>query len=732
MALLAKARWRTLLQLQLQWWPWLLLASVLLLRQWSPGWVMLLTLVLLVGLQLICRRARRYRSLGLGNLLLHLNRQNPRLEESAQLILREEKTLPLLQRLQRQKTEAALHALLRTPHPKLLPAIDLAPVLYHGLAAGLLLGLIWLVPWGPSPGPESAHILMPAPVTTPQLDDSEIRIIPPAYTLLEATLGTALDIEVLAGSTVIWRLAISGSAEDYSVYFDDGTVVPLVQQGKAYVSPAHIVQRSGIYSVGRHQGDLPGVYAITLVADLAPSIRIIEPVQSITEFATNATPQLRTVVDVRDDFGISEVSILASIAKGSGEAVKFRDQRFTFDKREVLADRTQFTRQWQLDALDMAPGDELYFTVHVWDNRFPEPQLSRSQTRIVRWLEDSEEGMLSSGVLIDFMPAYFKSQRQIIIDTKQLISDKPLLSANTFASTAKALGQAQRDLKEKYGQYLGAEVEGGGAPVDEQVDEQVDEHVDAQTDEHDHDQDEGTLSPETEDQSGYSQMVAEFGHAHGDADIGIVGHQNPKALMKRAIAEMWQAELQLLLGEPSLALPYENAALRFLNRARKAERIYVKRLGFEPPPVTEQRRYQGELGDILDGQQRQRSDPEDAVLQAEDIRSLLALLTSMQTVDDLNSDQQQQFEAVKRQLVERTVTQPALIEAVAILARLRQGNSNRLVDCVDCVQRLTEILWQLLPAPVAAPVSRRAPYSDQNSAVRHYGTFLAEPLDTVP
>jgi len=48
------------------------------------------------------------------------------------------------------------------------------------------------------------------------------------------------------------------------------------------------------------------------------------------------------------------------------------------------------------------------------------------------------------------------------------------------------------------------------------------------------------------------------------------------------------------------------------------------------------------------------------------------------------------------------------------------------------VQRLTEMLWLLLPAPVAVPVTRRGHYSDQNSAVRHYGTFLAEPLDTVP
>ena len=69
--------------------------------------------------------------------------------------------------------------------------------------------------------------------------------------------------------------------------------------------------------------------------------------------------------------------------------------------------------------------------------------------------------------------------------------------------------------------------------------------------------------------------------------------------MKRSIANMWQAELHLMLSQPEQALPYEEQALKFLKMAKKAERIYVKRLGFEPPPVSEQRRYLGELDEIL-------------------------------------------------------------------------------------------------------------------------------------
>ena len=47
---------------------------------------------------------------------------------------------------------------------------------------------------------------------------------------------------------------------------------------------------------------------------------------------------------IEDDFGINSVSILASVAKGSGEAVKFRDETFMFDSFENLGSKSVYKK----------------------------------------------------------------------------------------------------------------------------------------------------------------------------------------------------------------------------------------------------------------------------------------------------------------------------------------------------------------------------------------------------
>jgi len=66
---------------------------------------------------------------------------------------------------------------------------------------------------------------------------------------------------------------------------------------------------------------------------------------------------------------------------------------------------------------------------------------------------------------------------------------------------------------------------------------------------------------------------------------------------EQAIANMWNAPARIaliLMSEPALALPYEKRSAKFLTQAKNAERILCqKRLGFEPPPVSESRRLSG-------------------------------------------------------------------------------------------------------------------------------------------
>jgi hypothetical protein len=535
---------------------------------------------------------------------------------------------------------------------------------------------------------------------------------------------------------------------------------------------------------------LENVYTLTVVKDKKPRIRIISPKKTITEIATKGITEIFTKVQISDDFYISKVEILASIAKGSGESVKFRDQVFSFDSIETIDGTEFYQKKWQLTSLGMEPGDELYFTVKAWDNRQPQEQMTRSTTKIIRWLEDEEQGVLSDGILIDFMPEYFKSQRQIIIETIELIEDKKELTKEIFSETSELLGIAQSSLKEKYGQYLGDEVEDGGgghaisAAASEGIEQASDDggephenhdreintgHQDGHELEasgHEHQAEHSTDSFEMNsfgnDRSGLSDSIARFGHNHGDVDIGLMGRQDPKSLMKRSISSMWQAELHLMLSEPKKALPFEQEALKYLKMAKKAERIYVKRLGFEPPPVSEQRRYQGDLDDILSYQRNQIIDLTDSenksffdlftllneyinfhnsstsqsgVVQSDVDKTAKQQLSEEQLGNKkLSTEQQKLIKAVKNQFETLLIKRPALIKMVAILERILLANSFNLAKCKDCqydqnsIVQLSDKIWQLLPPVNAMPSIRYELFSNSDGLFKEYTSFLGSEM----
>jgi hypothetical protein len=63
---------------------------------------------------------------------------------------------------------------------------------------------------------------------------------------------------------------------------------------------------------------------------------------------------------------------------------------------------------------------------------------------------------------VDLMPDYFRSQRQLIIDTEKLIADRNKLPQKEFNSTSNDLGFDQKALRLRYGQFMGDETEGPG------------------------------------------------------------------------------------------------------------------------------------------------------------------------------------------------------------------------------------------------------------------------------
>jgi hypothetical protein len=80
---------------------------------------------------------------------------------------------------------------------------------------------------------------------------------------------------------------------------------------------------------------------------------------------------------------------------------------------------------------------------------------------------------------VDLMPDYFRSQRQLIIDTEKLIANRGKIPQKEFNSTSNDLGFDQKALRLRYGQFMGDETEG---PAEMEIEE-------------DHDHDEGEEDP---------------------------------------------------------------------------------------------------------------------------------------------------------------------------------------------------------------------------------------------
>jgi hypothetical protein len=141
----------------------------------------------------------------------------------------------------------------------------------------------------------------------------------------------------------------------------------------------------------------------------------------VIDYGEPAKVNLHAVVT--DDYGVKDVSINATVAKGSGEGVRFKQQKLSFGTSFSSQElQYQLQKTIGLATLGMEPGDELYFYIMAIDNH---DQEKRSDIFIVS-ITDTARLMSMDGLLngVNLKPDYFRSQRQIILDAEQLLREK--------------------------------------------------------------------------------------------------------------------------------------------------------------------------------------------------------------------------------------------------------------------------------------------------------------------
>lgn len=548
----------------------------------------------------------------------YLDEHHSALEHSTSLLMVPSQQLSGIARLQQRKTANTLASVIKEIRPEthLLRAAGIAVII---IVVGSLIGIMTnqeaIIPSEfSSPADKITFVAtdsLSPEQQPPELISQLVSVRYPAYANRKGYSTEKMDLQVLVNSTVSWKILFSSEVD--SVFLESsGNSRNMKRTEDGYVGST-VIKTSGFYNfrfIDRNGNSyVSKLYAIEAIEDEAPSVAI-EGIKQYTTFEHFDSPKQLTFNTVlTDDYGIADAYIVATVSKGEGESVKFREEKILFSSGWQAGNRTAtLVKSLDLDALKMEVGEELYFHVETFDLKRPIPNKSRSETYFAMIKDTTQLGSgVEGGMAADLMPDYFRSQRQLIIDTEKLIADRGKIAKNEFNTTSNALGFDQKSLRLKYGQFMGDEAD---SALD--IDHDHEEPEPANNEDplaeytHDHDGDnEHNLVAEEEEEYDHeheeedeNNPLSQFIHDHGDPEAATLFSNSLKGKLRQAMNYMWDAELYLRLYQPEKSLPFQYKALKLIQEIKNSARIYVHRIGFDPPPVKESTRLTGDLNDV--------------------------------------------------------------------------------------------------------------------------------------
>jgi hypothetical protein len=406
---------------------------------------------------------------------------------------------------------------------------------------------------------------------------------PPKYTGA-ATIETApRDLQAPESSEVQWCVK-NAATLDVPIELSNGQSLAAGQRCASWVASESVFWRwHGVR------------YNLKVTPDQPPEVTVSSPSEMVHELREGASTAAMAIT-VRDDYRVQRATLHMTLARGSGENIRFSDREMPLPESPDPRVRA-WSKQWTLAELGMEPGDELYFFVRATDNA-SRPHNVQSPTYTLRLPAPVEAADEESQALPTLAkPESLRSQRQIIIDTEQLIADmraKPNMNPDTVRERSETIASDQAALRRRYGQFLGEESTLFGAE--------------------DHD-----------DRPGAKQDVLhEFGHAHDQAENATLFDEATKKVLRRALAAMWDAEKSLRALTPKSALPPENKALEAIKELQQADRIYLHKTAFAPPPIKEDKRMTGDMAGAASYKREQDAAGEQVPRQVQELMQALA------------------------------------------------------------------------------------------------------------
>ena len=607
---------------------------------------------------------------------LYINRVIPQAEESTHLLLKPNGELSFLERLQVRKVEGVVSTLpsinplkseIRKAVILLMISLVLASLLYFliGNSTTNLQNFY----------EETTLMATKSEVKPAEIKSTKITITPPAYTGKPDRRQDRFNMIVEENATVVWELETSIAIKSLQLKINDKTWLAMqpVNAAKTKWYVQKTITQPGFYQV-KVDSNLSQLYRIEMIKDKPPVIIIKSPLTG-TVIKSGQPRQFLLNTILSDDYGVKDARIFATIASGNGESVKFKEQQIAFNNFYAGSKNSQLQQVINCRTLGMQPGDELYFYVRAIDNN---NQQTRSDIIIIT-LEDTAQLMSMDGLVmgLDLKPELFRSQRQIIIETEQLLKDRDTISVQAFNTKSNDLGIDQQLLRLRYGKFLGEEsnTEIGG----------------------DHDDHAGESVPAFGDANA---ILDQFSHKHDIAEDATFFDPETKKQLKATLAEMWKSEGKLRLYKPAEALPFAYNALRLLKDLQQKSRVYVAKTSSKTTPLQpKEKRLTGELDKIT--QPMLQSDTRPLNSGVATLRQAMGTLEILKE-RPLSAAEIEPLQQAGQQLVQAASASPSkYLSAIEAYKRIVNGNRNS-----NDIQKVQKALQSIIPSPANVPYQK--------------------------
>jgi hypothetical protein len=655
----------------------------------APGLIALALVGALGGWLAAGLRARRITPAALA---ARLDGSEQQLEDSAELLFEDAAALAGLAALQRTRLEQRLaEGLALDPRPPWSRGAIGAAWAAGACAAALLL----LAPW---PGGRMPRVLGvgagESAAGAVQITGLRLRITPPAYTKAAAREQTEPDVKAPAGALLEWRVRFSSPPAAAEVEFASGPALPLRREGDRWIG-ARPVERSTLYRIEAQGAPRQPWRRIEAVADAPPVVRPAPQTARLTLVQpgqTRWTPEFEAL----DDYGLEPIARLrVTTASGDGEQISVATREAPL-RGTGEGKRMRWSAPLELAREGLAPGGDLIVQLIVRDNRRPTPHEVEGPSVILR--QPSQQALADGldGLLVPTLPAFFRSQRQIILDAEALLRARSSLSAEAFAERSYALGADQAALRLRYGQFVGEEGPEGPAPPTNDApaapplptnDSPAPEPAPAPArsehfagDGHDHGAEE--FAEPGRPGGAIADAARRFGHVHDQGEAATLFSPGTRTLLAQMLDAMWGSERALRQARPDEALPFARRALEALKQAQQATRIYLSKTGSRLPPLDLARRLTGKREGIA---------PE----RLEEARAVLApeLAQVWRALEERPGAPAPQLDALEQWLLANPT---ALADPLALRAAIEAVRLDP--ACADCREALRAALWDALRA----------------------------------